>query len=121
MSATEIQAVILPRLRTLVDGDSNAAMAVLTGLVAGAVPQEPTGEGQFVATSMVGGNMWAYADDAVRYAGKVPLPHDRPRPQRHHALYRLYEAAERGWVFLAAPRQEEWEQLASDGRSRRSR
>ena len=32
------------------------------------------GSGQFVATTMIGGNAWAYADDFVRYEGKPPLP-----------------------------------------------
>jgi crotonobetainyl-CoA:carnitine CoA-transferase CaiB-like acyl-CoA transferase len=111
MNATEIQAVILPRLRTLVDGDSNAAMAVLTALTLALYHKRRTGEGQFVATSMVNGNMWAYADDAVRYEGKVPLPMTDPDLNGISALYRLYEAAS-GWVFLAAPRQKEWEALA---------
>jgi crotonobetainyl-CoA:carnitine CoA-transferase CaiB-like acyl-CoA transferase len=112
MSATEIQAVFLPRLRTLVDGDSNAAMALLTGLTLALYHKQQTGEGQFVATSMVSGNMWAYADDAVRYEGKIPLPMTDPDLNGITALYRLYEAASGGWVFLAAPRQDEWEALA---------
>jgi crotonobetainyl-CoA:carnitine CoA-transferase CaiB-like acyl-CoA transferase len=47
----------------------------------------------------------------VRYEGKVPLPMTDPDLNGISALYRLYEAAG-GWVFLAAPRQEEWEVLA---------
>jgi crotonobetainyl-CoA:carnitine CoA-transferase CaiB-like acyl-CoA transferase len=111
MSPTEIQAVILPRLRTLVDGDSNAAFAALTALTMALYHKRRTGQGQFVATSMLSGNMWAYADDAVRHPGKTPLPATDPDLNGTSALYRLYEAAD-GWVFLAAPRQEEWERLA---------
>jgi crotonobetainyl-CoA:carnitine CoA-transferase CaiB-like acyl-CoA transferase len=112
MSATEVQAVILPRLRTIVDGDSNAALGALTALSLALYNQLLTGEGQFVSTSMIGGNLWAYADDAVRYEGKQPLPMTDPELNGNSALYRLYEAAG-GWVFLAASRQHEWEALVS--------
>ena len=112
MSVPELQAVIMPRLRGLVDGDSNAALAVLTALVLALYHQSRTGEGQFVATSMLAGNLWAYADDAVRYPGKSPLPLTDADFHGLHALYRLYQAAE-GWVFLAAPRQQEWEQFVA--------
>ncbi len=110
MSPMEIQAVILPRLRTVVDGDSNAAMAVLTALSLALYHQRRTGEGQFVATSMIGGNLWAYADGAVRYEGKQPLPMTDPDLNGISATYRLYESAD-GWMFLAVPRQDEWERL----------
>ncbi len=112
MSVPELQAVIMPRLRGLVDGDSNAAFAGLTALVLALYDKSRTGQGQFLSTSMLGGNLWAYADDAVRYAGKPPLPQTDPDFHGLHALYRLYQASE-GWVFLAAPSQKEWEQLTS--------
>ena len=47
--------------------------------------QRRTGEGQFLSTSMIGGNVYSYSDDAVTYDGKPPVPHVRPRavrPQR---------------------------------------
>jgi crotonobetainyl-CoA:carnitine CoA-transferase CaiB-like acyl-CoA transferase len=112
MGVPELQAVIMPRLRGLVDGDSNAALAVCTALVLALYHKSRTGQGQFLSTSMLGGNLWAYADDAVRYPGKAPVPATDPDFHGLHALYRLYRAAE-GWVFLAAPTQKEWEQLTS--------
>ncbi len=112
MSVAELQAVIMPRLRGLVDGDSNSALAVLTALTMALFHKSRTGQGQFVSTSMLGGNLWAYADDAVRYPGKVPIAQTDPDFHGLDALYRLYEAAE-GWVFLAAPQQKEWLRLTA--------
>lgn len=112
MEAPEIQAVILPRTRCVADGDSNAAVAVLSALTLALYHKARTGRGQFLSTSMLGGNLWGYADDAVSYDGKTPARQADPEFHGFNALYRLYEAAE-GWVFLAAPRQDEWLQLCS--------
>lgn len=111
MSPAELQAVILPRLRGITDGDSNAALATCTALVLAMYHKRRTGEGQLLSTSMLGGNLWAYADDAVRYEGKPAMPMADPELYGLNALYRLYQA-ETGWIFLAAPRQKEWEKLA---------
>ena len=72
MSVIELQAVVLPRLDQVVDGDSNAALAVLAALGLGDLPPARTGEGQFLRTSMIGGNAWAYSDDFCTYDGKPP-------------------------------------------------
>jgi len=107
----EAQAVVLPRLRGPVDGDANAASAVLSTLALGIYHRRRTGEGVSMSTSMVGGNALAYSDDFVTYAGKQPLPVADSDMRGLHALYRLY-TAKTGWVFVAAPRQSEWEALA---------
>jgi crotonobetainyl-CoA:carnitine CoA-transferase CaiB-like acyl-CoA transferase len=112
MNIAEIQAVILPRMRGLTDGDSNAALAGVTALSMALYHKRRTGQGQYLSSSMLGGNLWAYADDAVRYAGKKPLAPADPDLDGVHALYRLYQASD-GWVFLAAPHQPEWERLTS--------
>jgi crotonobetainyl-CoA:carnitine CoA-transferase CaiB-like acyl-CoA transferase len=111
-STMEAQIVILPRVRGPVDGDANAALGVLSSLALGIYDQRCTGEGQFLSTSMIGGNALSYADDFIRYDGKPPLP--RPDDDSHglSALYRLYPA-QSGWVFLAAPKQKEWEALTA--------
>jgi crotonobetainyl-CoA:carnitine CoA-transferase CaiB-like acyl-CoA transferase len=110
-STLEAQTVLLPRLRGPVDGDANAALAVLSSLLLGIYHQRRTGEGQFLSTSMIAGNALAYSDDFNSYAGKQPLPVADPESNGLDALYRLYEA-ESGWVFVAAPRQKDWEALA---------
>jgi crotonobetainyl-CoA:carnitine CoA-transferase CaiB-like acyl-CoA transferase len=112
LNRVEAQAVVLPRLRGPVDGDANAALAVLSSLLLGVYYQRRHGEGQLITTSMISGNALAYADDFNRYAGKVPLPLPDPESNGLHALYRLYPARS-GWVFLAAPSQKAWERLAT--------
>ena len=110
LSPIEAQIVILPRLRGIVDGDSNAALAVLSSILLAVYDQRRTGRGQFVSTTMIGGNALAYADDFLRYTGKPPLP--TPDEENHglSAQYRLYRA-ESGWVFLAVPGQRDWQRL----------
>ena len=108
----ELQAIVAPRLRGPVDGDTNAALAVCSALLFGLAHQRRTGEGQFVETSMIGSNAFPYSDDFNSYAGKPPARLADDEQCGLHALYRLYEA-ETGWVFLAAPSQREWERLAA--------
>jgi crotonobetainyl-CoA:carnitine CoA-transferase CaiB-like acyl-CoA transferase len=112
MSVIELQAVIAPRLAHIVDGDSNAALAVFGALMLGLYDQQRTGRGQFMRTSMIGGNALAYSDDFCQYEGKPPIAICDDEAFGVHALYRLYEAAE-GWVCLAATTDREWRSLVS--------
>jgi len=112
LNRVEAQAVVLPRLRGPVDGDANAALAVLSSLLLGIYYQRRHGEGQLITTSMISGNAVAYADDFNQYAGKTPLPLPDSESHGLHALYRLYPARS-GWVFVAAPSQQDWERLAT--------
>ncbi len=111
LSTTEAQAIVLPRLRGPVDGDSNAALAVFTTLMLGLFERARSQRGQSVTTSMIGANTLAYADDANRYRGKEPIPLADPENYGLNALYRIYPGAT-GTVFVAATRQKEWEALA---------
>jgi crotonobetainyl-CoA:carnitine CoA-transferase CaiB-like acyl-CoA transferase len=95
-------------MRNLTDGDANAAVSVLSAILFGLRHQQRTGEGQFVATSMLGGNALAYADDFNRYANKPPVRQADPEQLGLEATYRLYQSRE-GWVFLALTGQAEWE------------
>jgi crotonobetainyl-CoA:carnitine CoA-transferase CaiB-like acyl-CoA transferase len=107
MGAAECQAVVAPRMRNLTDGDANAAVAVLSATLFALRHRQRTGEGQFVGTSMIGGNVLAYSDDFNRYEGKVPVRMADAEQLGLSATHRLYEAAE-GWVFFATPTQAEW-------------
>jgi crotonobetainyl-CoA:carnitine CoA-transferase CaiB-like acyl-CoA transferase len=100
-SVLELQAVVLPHLNQLVDGDSNAALALLAALSLGLYHQQRTGQGQFLGTSMIGGNAWAYSDDFCSYAGKPPTALCDSEYYGTSALDRVYEAAEASWVCLA--------------------
>lgn len=108
----EAQAVVLPRLRGPVDGDANAASAVFSTLLLGIYNRRRSGDGNWISTTMIGGNALAYSDDFVTYADKKPLPVADSEMHGLNALYRLYEV-QNGWVFVAAPRQKEWEALAN--------
>ena len=110
MSLLELQAVVLPRLGQVVDGDSNAALAVLAALALGIYHQQRTGHGQFVRTSMIAGNAWAYADDFCSYRGKPPALVSDDEYWGVCALDRLYPAAE-GWVCLVVRTEREWQAL----------
>jgi crotonobetainyl-CoA:carnitine CoA-transferase CaiB-like acyl-CoA transferase len=112
MSVLEAQLIVLPRIRGVVDGDSNASLAVASTLGLTIYDQAKSGAGQFAATTMIGGNAWSYADDFIRYEGKPPLPEVDEESHGIHALYRLYKVAD-GWIFLAAPLQKEWERLVT--------
>jgi crotonobetainyl-CoA:carnitine CoA-transferase CaiB-like acyl-CoA transferase len=111
-SVAALQAVVFPRLRGIIDGDSNAALATFSALMLGMFHQDRTGEGQLIATSMINGNVYGYSDDAVTYHGKPPAARADDEQYGLGALYRLYPTAQ-GWVFLAAPRQSEWEVLVN--------
>ena len=103
MSVIELQAVVLPRLAQVVDGDSNAALGVLAALALGIYHQQRTGEGQRLTTSMIGGNAWAYSDDFCSYEGKPPVPLCDDEYYGTSALDRVYPAAEGTWVCVAVP------------------
>jgi crotonobetainyl-CoA:carnitine CoA-transferase CaiB-like acyl-CoA transferase len=112
MSVIELQAIVAPRLNQVVDGDSNAALAVLAAVALGVFHQRRTGEGQFLSTSMIAGNAWAYADDFCRYDGKSPVPVCDEEYLGTSALQRVYPTAE-GWVCLVVATDREWAALTA--------
>lgn len=92
--------------------DVNAALAVGSALLLGLQAREAHGAGQSQQTTMICSNMYANAEDALRYDGKPPRPEPDPELYGLGPLYRLYEARE-GWVFLACPFEDEWRELAA--------
>jgi crotonobetainyl-CoA:carnitine CoA-transferase CaiB-like acyl-CoA transferase len=100
-SVMELQAVVLPRLNMVVDGDSNAALVLLAALSLGLYHQRKTGIGQFMRTSMIGGNAWAYSDDFCSYDGKPLIPLCDSEYYGTGAVDRVYPASGDGWVCLA--------------------
>ena len=110
-SVLELQAVVMPHLNQLVDGDSNAALAVLAAVSLGLYHQQRTGEGQFLGTSMINGNAWAYSDDFCSYEGKPPIALCDSENYGTSALDRVYEAGDSSWVSLAIRSDAEFEVL----------
>jgi crotonobetainyl-CoA:carnitine CoA-transferase CaiB-like acyl-CoA transferase len=110
MDVTEIRAILEPRLHALADGDAHAALGVFSAIVLGIFGQRRLGIGQFVAESMINGNLWCLSDDVCRYEGKPPPFQTDPDFRGLSATYRLYEAQD-AWIFLAATTEREWDAL----------
>jgi crotonobetainyl-CoA:carnitine CoA-transferase CaiB-like acyl-CoA transferase len=92
--------------------DHSALLGVAVAVLLGLRARRATGRAQNIETTMLASAAYLLSDDFLRYPGKPPRP--KPDAGQHglHALYRLYRAAD-GWVFLAAPQQDEWEHLAA--------
>jgi crotonobetainyl-CoA:carnitine CoA-transferase CaiB-like acyl-CoA transferase len=112
MSLIELQAVVVPRLGQVVDGDSNPALAVLATLALAMYDQHRTGHGQFVRTSMIAGNAWAYSDDFCTYRGKLPTPQSDDEYWGINALDRLYPAGDDSYVCIKVDRDDEFSRFA---------
>jgi crotonobetainyl-CoA:carnitine CoA-transferase CaiB-like acyl-CoA transferase len=109
----EIRAILAPRIQSLAEGDANAALGVLSAIMFGIFSQRRSGTGQFIASSMINGNLWALSDDFCRYEGKPTLARSDPDLYGLSATYRLYETVE-GWMFLAATTEREWAALVAE-------
>jgi crotonobetainyl-CoA:carnitine CoA-transferase CaiB-like acyl-CoA transferase len=79
---------------------SLAAQAMLAGLFV----RERTGRGQRVETSLLHGSLSFQSGNTVEYAGK-------PTGFRPSPTYRLYEAGDGEWFFLACGNQSFWVKL----------
>jgi len=77
-----------------------AAQAVLAALVA----RDRTGQGQHVETSLLQGVLALQSGNVVEYAGK-------PTGLRDNPTYRLYQASDDEWFFLACGNQSFWVKL----------
>lgn len=91
--------------------DSSAAVVVGTAILLGLLARERTSKGQYMLTTMINSNCYAMSDDFIRYAGKPPRPAVDGQGLGLGPLYRLYQA-QTGWVFIAAPTDAEWRNLA---------
>ncbi|MBI3743963.1 MAG: CoA transferase [Chloroflexi bacterium] len=113
MTLDEVQAIsnVLRRAND-VNPDQSAALACAAALMVALYHCAVTGKGQYMETSMLGGNLYANADDALWYEGKPDRALVDEGFNGLHALYRMYRAKE-GWVFLACPKQEDWRILVS--------
>ena len=81
---------------------SLAAQAMLTGLFV----RERTGRGQRVETSLLHGSLSFQSGNTVEYAGK-------PTGFRPSPAYRLYQAGDDEWFFLACGNQPIWVRLCT--------
>lgn len=81
---------------------SLAAQAVLAALVV----RGRTGQGQHVETSLLHGVLALQAGDIVHYPGRPPRFRESP-------TYRLYQASDGEWFFLACGNQAFWAKLCT--------
>ena len=90
--------------------DGVAAVGVGTALLLGLVARRRGAGGQSMLTTMLSTAAHALSEDMVEYEGRGAIATPDADLLGLHALYRLYEAAD-GWVFLAAPADEDWDAL----------
>lgn len=93
--------------------DANSALAAATGMLLGLVARKRGAPGQVMLTTMLCTAAHVLSDDMVEYEGRPEAPTVDQGIHGFGPLYRLYEAAEGTWVFLAAPAEREWPALAA--------
>jgi crotonobetainyl-CoA:carnitine CoA-transferase CaiB-like acyl-CoA transferase len=92
--------------------DPIAGSGVATGIMLGLAARLRTGKGQYLETTMMNSVVYCNSDDALDYSGK-PLRRNPDNLQLGlEATYRLYETKD-GWVFLGAPRDDDFRALCS--------
>ena len=94
--------------------DGFAALAVGVALSMDIYLRDRGHGGQTSLTSMLSTMGHVMSDAMIDYKGAPPVltaDHDQ---LGFHALYRLYEASDEGWVVLCAPSEGDWEKLLSE-------
>jgi crotonobetainyl-CoA:carnitine CoA-transferase CaiB-like acyl-CoA transferase len=93
--------------------DGLAALGVGTALLLGLVGRARGFGGQTILSTMLSTVAHALSEQMVEYEGRPDLIQVDDAMLGYGPLYRLYEAADRSWVFLAAPQDKEWGRLAA--------
>jgi crotonobetainyl-CoA:carnitine CoA-transferase CaiB-like acyl-CoA transferase len=91
--------------------DGIAALGVATAMLLGLVARARGAGGQALVSSMLLSTAHAMASDVVAFPGRPDPVQPGPDMRGPNARYRIYDAAD-GWVFLAAPQPDEWDDLA---------
>ncbi|HSS11570.1 MAG TPA: CaiB/BaiF CoA-transferase family protein [Acidimicrobiales bacterium] len=92
--------------------DANAALAVATGMLLGLLARKRGAPGQSMLTTMLNTMSHVLSEEMVEYEGRGPAPTVDPKIHGFGPLYRIYPAADATWLFLAAPAEREWTELA---------
>ncbi len=92
--------------------DGFAALGVATALALGVLARARGAGGQEMVTTMLNTGAHAMSAQAVDFTGSTAEPAPGPDFRGLGALYRSYDTSD-GWVFLAAPADDEWEPLVA--------
>ena len=95
-----------------IQADGIAALAVASTIMLGLLARaRGRAVGDLTAT-MVGSATHAIVEQVIDYAAKPRTPQVDSEGYGYGPLYRIYQAAD-GWIFLAAPAEDEWHGLAA--------
>jgi len=97
---------------TVGQADGFSALGVGTALLLGLLAKRRGAPGQEMSTSMLSTMSHCLSEDMVEYEGRRPIVSPSRDLLGLSSRYRLYETAD-GWVFLAAPQNDEWAALAA--------
>ncbi len=92
--------------------DGIAALSVGTAMLLGLVVRNRTGIAQEMLTTMLTSAAHLLSDDMVEYANRPPTQQADTELYGFGARYRMYKCSD-GWIFLAAPQENEWSSLVS--------
>jgi crotonobetainyl-CoA:carnitine CoA-transferase CaiB-like acyl-CoA transferase len=95
-----------------IQADGIAALAVASAILLGVLARargRPLGD---LTATMISSATHAITEQVIDYAGKPRTPRVDPEGYGFWALYRMYRASD-GWIFLAAPAEDEWDGLAA--------
>ena len=93
--------------------DPIAGSATATGIMLGLLARIRTGRGQYLETTMMNSIIYCNSDDALAYEGKASRRNPDTAQLGLEATYRLYATDGDGWVFLAAPWDDEFGALCA--------
>jgi crotonobetainyl-CoA:carnitine CoA-transferase CaiB-like acyl-CoA transferase len=91
--------------------DGFAALAVAVALALDIYLKDLGHGGQTSLTSMLSTMGHVMGDAMIDFPDAPPATVPDPDMYGYHALYRLYEAADGGWIVLCAPTDRAWEKL----------
>jgi crotonobetainyl-CoA:carnitine CoA-transferase CaiB-like acyl-CoA transferase len=91
--------------------DPCAGLGAAAALAMGLLARRRHGIAQALETTMLTSAGYVHSDAVTKYAGRPARLIPDGRQHGPSALYRLYECQD-GWLFLAAPRDQDWARLA---------
>ena len=102
-----------PIAGTWIPIDMTGGWVAAIGVLAGLYARTTSGQGQQVATSLLGAGMLLQSGVYQRDGEVVPGPALDGAQTGYGPGYRIYETADRGWFALVVPDEQAWQQLRS--------